>query len=293
MLKRIKRLLKLRNNSGFTMVEVIVSVALLGILVLGVLGFMAPVLASVAEKQQNARATMLAEAIDSFISSNVQNAKYVKVFSNVTPDNSYDKITDDGNFQVMRNVDSNHVFQCIAFQWMPTGVYDQYKLVMRFNPDATLASNQASFNSGFINVFGDSIYDGLNLIPIIEPIDNQYQAPDAGGTMVDQVPADEVHNIGLRVNTKMYANRDCYRTNESVAKAAQLAFSGESFNRCTPIASPLTNPKTAGGYSLEIYPNTEYVYDYSPSSSLVQTEEDGNNYYYPETYIFFVRRKLV
>lgn len=277
------------------MVEVIVSVALLGILVLGVLGFMAPVLASVSENQQNARATMLSEAIDSFIASSVQNAKYVKVVSNVTPDNSFGLISADANFQSMIGGfdPSKDVFQCIAFQWMPTGVYDEYKLVLRYNADVSSAVDQASFNSGFINVFGDSIYDGLNVIPQIEPIDNQYQMPAPDGSMLDQVPVDEVHNVGLRVNTRMYANRDCYRTSEIVATSAALAFSGESFNRCTPIASQLTNPKTSSGYALEIYPNTDFTYDYSPVSSLIQTEDDGNDYYYPETYIFFIRRNLV
>lgn len=270
--------------------------ALLGILLLGVLGFMAPVLANVAETQQNARATMLSEAIDSFIASNVQNAKFVKVISNVTPDNSYNLILADSDFQVMRNtkVGTKDVFQCIAFKWVPTGFHDEYKLVLRYNPDLSSAADQTSFNSGFINVFGDSIYDGLNVIPKIEPIDNQYQALDPSGAMVDQVAADDVHNVGLRINTKIYANRDCYRTDEGVATSAAIAFSGESFNRCTPIASQLTNPKrSSGGYDLEIYSNTDFSYDYSPTSSLVQTEYDGNNYYYPETYILYIRRKLV
>lgn len=278
------------------MVEVIVSIALLGILVLGVLGFMAPVLASVSEKQKNARATMLAEAIDSFIASNVQNAKYVKIISHVPPDSSFSTISTDSVYQdMMGGFDSSKdTFQCIAFQWAPTGVYDEYKLVMRYNPNV-VSSDQASFQNGFVDVFGDSIYDGINMIPQIEPIDNQYQEPDPSdpSIMVDKVPNDEVHNIGLRVSTKVYTNRDCYRTNEIVAKSATLAFSGESFNRCTPIASPLTNPKTPSGYTYKIYPNTDLPYDYSPTSSLVQTEEDGNNYYYPETYIFFITRKLI
>jgi len=84
MFKRIKRLLRKRNNGGFTLVEVIVASALLGVLMLGVFGFVQPVLKSVKEKEQNARAVMLAETIESYISSSTKYAYYVQTFSGVT-----------------------------------------------------------------------------------------------------------------------------------------------------------------------------------------------------------------
>ncbi len=84
MFKRIKRLLRKRNNGGFTLVEVIVASALLGVLMLGVFGFVQPVLKSVREKEQDARAVMLAETIESYISSSTKYAYYVQTFSGVT-----------------------------------------------------------------------------------------------------------------------------------------------------------------------------------------------------------------
>lgn len=86
MFKRIKRLLRKRNNGGFTLVEVIVASALLGVLILGMFGFVQPVLRSVREKEQNARAVMLAETVESYIASSTKYAYYVQTFSGVVLD---------------------------------------------------------------------------------------------------------------------------------------------------------------------------------------------------------------
>ncbi len=86
MLKRIKRLLRKRNNGGFTLVEVIIATALLSILMLGMFGFIQPVMKSVKKKEQNARAVMLAEAVESYIFNTTKYAYYVATFSGVVRD---------------------------------------------------------------------------------------------------------------------------------------------------------------------------------------------------------------
>ena len=85
MFKRIRRRLLKRNNAGFTLVDVIVASALLGVLLLGVIGFTQPVLESVREKEQNARAVMLCETIESYIAQSTRYAYFVQTFSNVIP----------------------------------------------------------------------------------------------------------------------------------------------------------------------------------------------------------------
>ena len=60
-MKKILRLLKRRNNGGFTLIEVIISCALLAILILAVMGMVTPVMSVVMSNEKNANALMIAE----------------------------------------------------------------------------------------------------------------------------------------------------------------------------------------------------------------------------------------
>ena len=84
MLRILKRLRRWRNSSGFTLVEVIIASALLGLLVLGVFSFVTPVLKVVSNQEQNARALMLSETMNNYIASTLRYAIYVQPITGVT-----------------------------------------------------------------------------------------------------------------------------------------------------------------------------------------------------------------
>lgn len=297
MIKRIKRLFKKRNNAGFTMVEVIVSSALLGILILGVMGFMIPVLSTVAESQKTARATMLTEAIDSYVVNSVRNCKYMKIFTNVKPQD-VDNLRSDADFQQMLgNMGTDDELRCISFQWKPT-TNNQYKLLlMHDNVDNTgeiISSTE---------VMGDIMYDGLYVVPEISTIDNNYLEPDptdpSGATMKYHysVGDPELRNIGISVYTNVYSDIKCYSTTEAVRQDSHRSFVGESHNACITVSSLFSNQPLSSsgstGYKYKIYDNDDRVYDTTGvNSSLIYKADDGGDCFYPETYIYYVVRKI-
>lgn len=297
MFKHIKRLFKKRNNAGFTMVEVIISVALLGIMVLGVLGFMAPVLASVAEKQQNARAVMLMEAVDSYVTNSVRYADYLKIYTNVKA--GTDPTDGDPDFTEMKGkINASHELRCFSFCWKETGVQKEFKLVLRQNNVDQSTGKIKTLASGepdAIDVMGDCIYEGLNIVPEFELVDNSYEEVDADGNTVQKNPlgSNEWHYVGFKNSTKVYSDKLCYSTSESNRKVSSLAYVGQSFTSCTKISSAFTNPCESTGYKFKIYEINEGTYDTTGvDDSKIWQDDNGNDHYYPETYVYYIVRKL-
>ncbi len=79
---RFSRLLGKRNSAGFTLAEVIISTALLGILVIGILLFMTPVFSMTQVSEMNKKADRAATTIEYYLSRSLCNATYIKVFTN-------------------------------------------------------------------------------------------------------------------------------------------------------------------------------------------------------------------
>lgn len=297
MLKRIKRLWRKRTNAGFTLVEVIISVALLGIMILGVLGFMAPVMASIAENQQNARAVMLMEAVDSYVTNSVRYADYLKIYTNVKV--GTDPTVGDSEFDEMKGkIDASHELRCFSFSWKETGVQKEFKLVLRqHNVDQSTGKIKMlpSGEPDAIDVMGDCVYEGLNIIPEFELVDNSYEEVDAAGNTVQKNPpgSPEWHYVGFKNTTKVYNDKWCYSTSEANRNVSTLAYVGRSTTSCTKIASNFTNPCESIGYKFKIYEISEGTYDATGvSPSKIWQDDKGSNYYYPETYVYYIVRKL-
>ncbi len=84
MLKCFRRLFSIRNSSGYTLVEVIVSTALLGILIIGIMMFMTPVFSNVDENVEQSRSDTVATTMQNYITKTLKNAQYVKVYTGVS-----------------------------------------------------------------------------------------------------------------------------------------------------------------------------------------------------------------
>ncbi len=321
MLKRMKRLLRLRNKSGFTLVEVIIACALLGILVVGVLGFATPVLKNIREKEQNARALMLSEAIDSYIANSIQYAFYVQPVSNVASGDTvsvsgdpavmswkyvgteFEKYKDKGLSDLLncfKNDLAGDVFEikCIGIRWVDVPGTGTKKLMVTNEKvnQTTCALDPAKAQMVFDPIF----YDGLYPIIKLENYSNQYQIKGADGKPVDQVKPENVDIApGIKITTDVYLTPDCYAVKENVRNSAIMTLTGTTYATLNNIGSNLLNrgvyknqPRidlhtvNSGGVMVPSYPAA-----YTADSTAAYLDDDGNRYYYSNTFIYYIARK--
>lgn len=323
MFKRMKRLLRLRSKSGFTLVEMVISCALLGILVVGMMGFMTPILSSVRIKEQNARAVMLSEAIDSYIANTTQYAFYVQtidtaagvdtkatttsqpnVLSLKYEGDEFEKQKDKGLSNLLstfKNELAGDVYEirCIGIRWIEVPGGDGMKKLMLTNEKVD-QTNCALDPNGYKPVFEAAFYDGLYPVVRFENYSNQYQLKDEDGNPQDQVKDEDVDiAAGIKVITDVYLTPDCYSTDKNVRDNAILSFSGSIYADFSNIRSNLVNKGVykihptlsahttiSGGKKV---PNYTGAYAADPAGS--SYVEDGKNYYYPNSFIYYIARK--
>lgn len=82
MMKNIIRILKKRRNGGFTLVEMVVSVALLAVLMVGIIISVAPILRTFNDNSKNLVAENVATCIQNYISLGMRDATNVVVIGN-------------------------------------------------------------------------------------------------------------------------------------------------------------------------------------------------------------------
>lgn len=322
MFKKMKRLLRLRNKGGFTLVEVIISCALLGILVMGVFGFVTPVLSSVSIKQQNARASMLAEAIDSYIANSIQYAFYVQTISHCASGDTDNTVGDPPVLEVnysdtefpnysgkglkdlincLQNDLAGEVFEikCIGVRWTDVPGLSGQKKLMLTNEKVDQTTGRLDPAAAEL-VFDPVFYEGLYPIITFENYSNQYQAKDESGNLVDQVPEDKVDIApAMRIVTDVYLDDGCYSTTESDRQKALFTLSGSTFAEFSNIKSNLMNN---GVYKIQpkVYAHAKSdssgkpIGDYNgafATDNSKRYEHDGKTYYYPNSFIYYIARK--
>lgn len=318
MLKRIKRLLKKRNNGGFTLVEVIVSSALLGILILGVIGFSQPVLDNVKAQEQNARAVMMCETIESYIAKSTRYAYYVQTFSGVVAEDTvytsaatpvpianakytgseYIEHTDASLADMLKCLNEtlnkeNYEIRCIGMRWMQDPKNGEMKMML--TNEVVDQNTCALDNSKTKLVFESCFYDGLYPILEFKNYDNQYQVVDTvTGAVVDKFDSSDVNlAAGLEISMNVYLDSQCYSTDASKRQSAQLSYVGITYADYGNI-SRVTTINKGGNYKL--HPNVElHTYDEAKaaSASSVYVNEDYGDCYYPDTFIYYIAKKVL
>lgn len=283
-LLNLKRLLGMRKNKGFTLVEVIISSALLGILVVGVVTFMTPVLSMIQSEQKSARAMMLAESIDTYISGSIRSAELVEVFTNVSLEEAQtvgmmnDSSGAKGNITIFMGAGENaSIFEvrCIGVNWLEDSVSGRKKLMLT---NCTVDNN---FSGGYANqltikkvdkVFDDSMYNGLHPRITLET----FKAQDASGAETS------ANARGYMVSSKVYLNPECYNvTSEAIREKTNVAFEGVSYIQCVNLRAPSSSPIR------QMY-NTQAAIDSHRGTN--QYSDNGNYYYYPDMLIYYVVR---
>lgn len=291
---KLKRLLKKRNKGGFTLVEVVIACALLSILVLGVLNFVAPVMNRVAVARVNGRATMLAESINTYISGVLKTAYMVEVYENTTfeiasdtnPSENLKSVSSDGLHEIdefMQEGDNmaNYEVRCIGMKWLKDNGNKGKKKLMLVSCDVenTLSAGTIPLNlTSRRIVFNSPLYDGLYPIVTLET----FKAKDSSGTDV------ATNAFGYKVSTKVYTDIKCYAAiSAAERKKSIMAFEGVSYFSCMNMSNPASDTIEAATLQGAIDANKGKTV----SGEENKYTEGDKDYYYPETYIFYVVKK--
>lgn len=170
-MKKILRLLRLRNKSGFTLVEVIISSALLGILIMAMVGIITPVMSVITNNENNANALLIAEAAEAYIDRSIKNSVYTAIFTNANENDILlnGEIYKHEAFKEMKDFlkdgDNMKIYDLniIGIRWLqdPKTLQNKYMLqVIKPTYDSSLDLNLTS-TIGKKNVFEPYFYDGM------------------------------------------------------------------------------------------------------------------------------------
>ncbi len=247
---KLIRLLKKRGKSGFTLVEVIVSCMLLGILILGVFSVVTPIISGVKTREQNANALMLAEAAEAYIDRSIKNSIFVAIFENAKPDDMKEgeAIPESQQMKEMlsfiNNADNkdaagNDIYElkCIGVRWKYDAKSQQYKyMITSETVDKTKGIvDVAPSTSKSYSVFETCFYEKLFPIVIFDIMEADVLDEDgnpkkdvAGNNIKQEIPAikttidvyrdPEMQELAFKgtgyadlTNIKRQANSDFYK----------------------------------------------------------------------------------
>ena len=284
----LKRLLQKRNNGGFTLVEVVISCALLSILVIGVFSFVSPVMSMINTGKKSSRATLLAESINSYISSALTSANMVAVYENaietdgrLTPDGSTfmlkHKTADNSGLwaidKFMREGDNANKYEvhCIGIRFLENSknpgtskLMVTNELVYSVFPSGN--QNEAMWLKNSTKIFDDVMYDGL--YPVVNLSTFSADASTSGST-------DKAR--GYCITTKVYGDDKIYSSMVSEQNKSYLAFTGTSYVKCMNMHVPAEEPFSTNNSVVDAYKD---LYGYDGST--------GYKYFAPDTYIYYV-----
>lgn len=286
------RILKKRGKSGFTLVEVVISCVLLGILILGVFSVVTPIISGVKSREQSANALMLAEAADLYIKRSIKNSVFVAIFENAKPDDmkADDKIVKSKQMEEMlafingsdnKDAAGRDIYElkCIGIRWKYDAKSQKYKYMITSEKvdKTTGAVDISTSTSKSCDVFETCFYENLYPAFTFEIMETAVLGED-GNPTTDPPTMQEVPAIKTTINVYRNADMD------------DLATQTTDYIDLTNIS----RQQTTGFYKLfskNGILNPDGTYEADTGTALHGDDEfDATNR--PETYIYFVTRKL-
>lgn len=157
-MKRIKRLLLCRRNGGFTLAEMIISCALLGILMLGMFMFISPILDTVSTTNESTRASNAAESIEYYISRSIRNAAYISVLTDTNFTDVQTKASDIIMTLKNKGSEANYNLKCISIRYMKD---DRSQNNKYFICNESFSSGGTLDSAATVKVFDACYFDGI------------------------------------------------------------------------------------------------------------------------------------
>ena len=282
MLKKLKRRLMRRNNGGFTLVEVIVSSALLGVLLVGMIMFISPVMQIMQDEQKDARGNIIGASLEHYISRSVRSTIFLKTFTNatITDTNIGGAINTDPDLIAMMNWcglpanQNRYEVRCISIRKteddrnrtegnLPTSrfmIYQEYFATGATNLDPSYS----------LPVFDNAFYGDLYPRITVKQATNKYEENRYSDSQVAD-PATEEGRPSIEVTVDIYDDQNFGPTNR--------VFTGFGLTELFMIANK--DRMTDG--------DTKDAKIYAPVQ--VRTEAIANTENAHDTFIFYIARK--
>ncbi|MDE6032224.1 MAG: prepilin-type N-terminal cleavage/methylation domain-containing protein [Oscillospiraceae bacterium] len=211
-MKKIKRLLACRRNGGFTLAEMVISCALLGILMLGMFMFISPILDTVTSTNESTRASNAAETIEYYISRSIRNAAYISVFTDTNFTDVQTKASDIIMALKNKGSEANYELKCISIRYMKDTKSQENKY---FICNETFSSGGSLDSSATVKVFDACYFEGIYPKIIL----SQVQQEQDDGSKKD-MPA-------VQINVEVYDDPQMRRNGGSGYSG--LVFSGTGY----------------------------------------------------------------
>ncbi len=280
MIRKLNRLFSKRNKGGFTLVEVIISTALLGILIIGVLLFMTPVFSMVESNEGAAKADRAASTMEVYLSKSLRNALYIKVFDGAAAADASSTTGDiykNADYEAMRtfintgNNKDNYQINCISIKYVEdtnprnNSIGSTAKKYMLFNE--TVDPTQFTVDPAkSALIFDQSFYE--DIYPAFEITHMEVEFDASGNVIPETTPpgatpptVDKTLTPGLIIDINIYK--------DEAMNSYDRIFSGKSIVQVNNIKSTAIN----SGGEYKIYDNhTVNVTSF-------------------DTYIFYISRK--
>lgn len=264
-MRAILKRLKKRNSGGFTLIEVIVSCALLAVLMAGVMLFISPVLRSFDDTEKSYTADNVANCIEEYITKKIYNGRQVAIFSNA----NYDQLTTNETYKnkiaamnsfcsSVNKTDPNRTYElrCISLRYdSADGRYYVYQ------ESPNMLSNGALQQDKARPVFQKCLFNGLYFTFKFEkPKNGDYPTVEGSKPLRDDA-------VGITMNA--FADPDY----------SNLVYSGSGITELRQIKTMIRLGKKTTDYSFDVYPD-------SPLDFASMT--DGSR----DIFIFYVERQL-
>lgn len=275
MLKFIKMRLFKKTSGGFTLAEVIISCALLGILILGVIMFVSPILETVGNTNTCTQASNVAKSIEYYISRSIRNAAYITILDK---ENAADVVTDYSDIidqlQQQGEVD-NYSLKCISIRRLLDNKSKTYKYFI-CNEEVGSAIDLNTPTLVFDPCYFDGIYPKVTIRQVSQKKEDGTPDPDK------YMPA-------VEIKVDLYDGVDM-RDSKTNLSENDLIFSGKGYTvfRNIEMYADLEDDDKPS-----ILPRvTKQVGKFPPPVAGDEKDSIHNDDDHNDTFIFYVERTL-
>lgn len=243
-MKIFVRFFRQRNKSGFTLVEVVVSLALLAILMGGMILFISPIVRSFNDNKTDLTAENSAVCVQEYITKSIRNANQVAIFANtnysdLSSNATYtakiakmNKFCTDVNAGAKDDKNKIYLLKCISLKYDSTdGRYYLYNETVKDNGELDTTAGKTQ------KVFSDCLFNDLYMTFELKKAKN--------GDYLVITGAPEYRDDTLDITICAYRDED----------RKSLAFQGNGLSELRQIKVMLNAGGSKDDYNLSVYPD--------------------------------------